>query len=51
MGEGNIENNTLEEMTNEKYREGLKKIFDGVDNNALLQYFYILLPKLIKEWN
>lgn len=51
MGEGNIENNTLEEMTNEEYREELKKIFDGVDNNALLQYFYILLPKLIKEWN
>lgn len=51
MGEGNIENNTLKEMTNEEYREELKKIFDGVDNNALLQYFYILLPKLIKEWN
>lgn len=46
MGEGNIENNTLKEMTNEEYREELKKIFDGVDNNALLQYFYILLPKL-----
>lgn len=39
------------EMTNEEYREELKKIFEGVDNNALLQYFYILLPKLIKEWN
>ena len=39
------------EMTNEEYREELKKMFDGVDNNALLQYFYILLPKLIKEWN
>lgn len=40
-----------DEMTNEEYREELKKIFDGVNNNALLQYFYILLPKLIKEWN
>ena len=39
------------EMTNEEYREELKKMFEEVDNNALLQYFYILLPKLIKEWN
>ena len=39
------------EMTNDEYRTELQKIFDGVDNNALLQYFYILLPKLIKEWN
>ena len=39
------------EMTNEEYREELRKIFDGVDNNRVLRYFYILLPKLIKEWN
>lgn len=39
------------EMTNEEYRIELQKVFDEVDNNMLLRYFYILLPKLIKEWN
>ena len=38
------------EMTNEEYRTELRKIFDGVDSNRILRYFYILLPKLIKEW-
>lgn len=39
------------EMTNEEYREELKKMFAEVNNNVLLKYFYIILPKLIKEWN
>lgn len=51
MGEGTIEKNTLEEMTNEEYREELRKLFNEIDNNMLLRYFYILLPKLVKEWN
>lgn len=40
----------LNEMTNEEYRIELRKIFDSVDSNRILRYFYILLPKLIKEW-
>ena len=43
------EDNVLE-MTNEEYREELQKIFNNVDSNRILRYFYILLPKLIKEW-
>ena len=39
------------EMTNEEYRKELKKLFDEIDNNRLLKYFYILLPRLVKEWN
>lgn len=39
-----------EHMTNEQYREELNKVFACVDNNDILRYFYILLPKLIKEW-
>ena len=38
------------EMTNEEYRMELQKIFNNVDSNRILRYFYILLPKLIKEW-
>ena len=38
------------EMTNEEYRVELQKIFDNVNSNRILRYFYILLPKLIKEW-
>lgn len=43
------EDNVLE-MTNEEYRVELQKIFDNVNSNRILRYFYILLPKLIKEW-
>lgn len=42
--------NDKKEMTNEEYREELRTIFDNVDSNRILRYFYILLPKLIKEW-
>lgn len=38
------------EMTNEEYRVELQKIINQVDSNRILRYFYILLPKLIKEW-
>lgn len=44
-------NDSRIEMTNEEYREELKRLFDEIDNNMLLRYFYILLPKLVKEWN
>lgn len=46
-----MKENDYREMTNEEYREELKRLFDEIDNNRLLKYFYILLPKLVKEWN
>lgn len=49
MGEGNIENNTLEEMTNEEYRDELEKMFISIDNNRLLRYFYIFVSEKLKR--
>lgn len=49
MGEGNIENNTLEEMTNEEYREELEKMFISIDDNRLLRYFYIFVSEKLKR--
>lgn len=49
MGEGNIENNTLEEMTNEDYREELEKMFISIDDNRLLRYFYIFVSEKLKR--
>ena len=37
-------------MTNKQYREELNKMFASIENNSVLRYFYMLLPKLIKEW-
>ena len=37
------------EMTNEEYREELKKMFDGVDNNRMLRYFYIFVSEKLKR--
>lgn len=45
-----IEGTNEVEMSNEEYKEELRKIFEVVDNNNILRYFYLLLPKLIKEW-
>lgn len=44
---GNIEEG---KMSNEEYREGIRKILEKVDNSNILRYFYVLLPGLIKEW-
>lgn len=49
MGEGNIENNTLEEMTNEEYREELEKMFISINDNRLLRYFYIFVSEKLKR--
>lgn len=49
MGEGNIEKNTLEEMTNEDYREELEKMFISIDDNRLLRYFYIFVSEKLKR--
>ena len=42
------EDNVLE-MTNEEYREELEKIFDGIDDNRLLRYFYICVSEKLKR--
>lgn len=48
---GTMEKNRINiEMTNEEYKIELSKIFQNVDNNRLLRYFYKLIPKLIEEW-
>ena len=37
------------EMTNEEYRAELMKLFDGVEDNRLLRYFYIFASEKIKR--
>ena len=37
------------EMTNEEYREELKKMFDGVEDNRLLRYFFIFVSEKLKR--
>lgn len=37
------------EMTNEEYRAELEKIFDGIDDNRLLRYFYIFVSEKLKR--
>ncbi len=41
------ENDVLE-MTNEEYRVELEKIFDNIDDNRLLRYFYIFISEKLK---
>lgn len=36
-----VEDTKDREMTNEEYRIELQKLFEGIDNNRLLRYFYI----------
>lgn len=40
MDERKAEKFTYNEMTNEKYREELRKLFDGVEDNKLLHDFH-----------
>lgn len=35
-------------MTNEEYREEIKKIFDGIQENYKLRWFYIFISEKIK---
>ena len=37
------------EMTNEEYREELQKMFDGMDDNRMLRYFYIFVSEKLKR--
>lgn len=36
-------------MTNEEYREELKNIFDNIEDNRLLRYFYIFVSEKLKR--
>lgn len=49
MGEGIIEKNTLEEMTNEEYREELRKIFSDIHENYKLKWFYRFITEKLKS--
>ncbi len=40
----------IPEMTNEEYREKLQELFNGVENNTVLRYFYTMCYKLEKDW-
>lgn len=37
------------EMTNEEYREELKKIFDGIHENYKLRWFYMFVVEKAKS--
>lgn len=37
------------EMTNEEYREALQKIFESIDSNRILRYFYIFVSEKLKR--
>lgn len=37
------------EMTNEEYREELKKLFADVEDNRILRYFYIFVSEKLKR--
>lgn len=41
--------NEYPEMTNEEYREELREIFDSVESNRLLRYFYIFVSEKLKR--
>lgn len=37
------------EMTNEEYRIELQKMFEGVESNRLLRYFYIFVSEKLNR--
>lgn len=39
----------ISEMTNEEYRIELEKIFDSIDDNMILRYFYIFVSEKLKR--
>lgn len=45
----NERENEVLEMTNEEYRAELEKIFDGIDDNRILRYFYIFVSEKLKR--
>jgi len=46
MGEGQ---EVTVNMTNEEYRKELGKIFDTVESNQILRYFYIFVSEKLKR--
>lgn len=36
-------------MTNEEYREELRRMFDSIDNNRILRYFCIFVSEKLKR--
>ena len=40
-----------EYMTNEQYREELKKMFDNLDENYKLRWFYIFVKEKLRSSN
>lgn len=36
-------------MTNDEYRAALKEIFDEIDDNKILRYFYIFITRKLKR--
>lgn len=38
-----------EDYTNEEYREKLKNIFDNIEDNRILRYFYIFVSEKLKR--
>lgn len=49
MSNKEVHENNGSDMTNDEYRASLQKIFDGIDDNKLLQYFYIFVSEKIKR--
>ena len=37
------------EMTNEEYRIELQKMFESIDSNRILRYFYIFVSEKLKR--
>lgn len=37
------------EITNEEYRDALRKIFENIDDNRILRYFYIFVSEKLKR--
>ena len=37
-------------MSNEEYREELRKIFDRIDENYVLAYFYVYMSERLKQY-
>ncbi len=39
----------MSEMTNEEYRMALTEIFNHIDDNKILRYFYIFVSEKLKN--
>lgn len=46
--ENRIYSISIPNMTNEEYREKLNEIFDDINENYILRYFYIFISEKMK---